>query len=193
MTPPPHPPTASSQPPWKTGQILERKLEMLELRVVALEKQEMPTSLVLESDKLERALHCFTHSLEFMANEIFINFLILFFVWCFVHLINKYLFCWTRWTKNRLIKSKNNLFFISKVYFNLIYRKIQNKKATSKTTVQKLINLFFSTLDNERWCQFWGGSGRRRLCLGDASSDGLLLPADVWSSANRRLRPWSSA
>ena len=93
MTPPPHPPTASSQPPWKTGQALERKIEMLELRVVALEKQEMPTSLVLDSDKLERALHCFTHSLEFLANEIFINFLILFFVWCFVHLINKYLFC----------------------------------------------------------------------------------------------------
>ena len=145
MTPPPHPPTASSQPPWKTGQTLERKLEMLELRVVALEKQEMPTSLVLDSDKLERALHCFTHSLEFMANEIFINFLILFFVWCFVHLINKYLFCWTRWTKNRLIKSKNknNLFFISKVYFNLIYWKIQNEKSYEQNYSSKTDQLVF--------------------------------------------------
>ena len=89
-------PGMSSPPPRRPTPSEERasaKLEMLERRVSDLETQQKPASTVLETEKLERAIHCLSHTLEFLVNEAFINILILMTCYCGIHLLNKYFFC----------------------------------------------------------------------------------------------------
>lgn len=72
---------------------LETKLELLERRISNMESQQKPATNALDTEKLEKAIHCLSHTLEFLVNEAFVNVLILMMCYCGIHLLNKYFFC----------------------------------------------------------------------------------------------------